>query len=496
MKRLVDLVDRGVLDDQFSPAGTPNTIFSRKWPTYHNFVAETTEVSYQGNAAWGQRITVNLSRYNVQGDMLQWICVRFKPLTWLPGDVSEKLFAGTWSYANPAQAWMWASSLGSIAIKQVEFQIGDTTIETIPGEFLDIWSRQWMDGGRAGLWDLDVYGQLGTNQIRDTNNEPWTTLQATEDGYVYSWLPLSFFKRPSSPFPIIACGDQEIRLQITFRPFTEVIRMRATSRSSPTDSPLGRTIAFADITGPVPIPFDVQMPSAAPPFEDATVFAGIIHLEDPLRGRYLRDPFEMMYEPVKYMSFDIADQVATGNGTVLMQLRCTDFAGPIREICWVLRRKYVWGYNEWTNYGALLEDALVASNISAGTSTTVYQQPLMTNAVVMVDNAVFSDEAEDRYRIAYGLDHRGGARVGNGMVYGYVFGNAPGWDAENLQPAGTVNASRATIRLDLTVQVPPAPAKYDPAVAGAQGWVVHVFGINVNWMRFVNGRVGPLFAQI
>ena len=500
MKRLVDLVDRGVLDDEFTPGSSVETIFNRKWPTYHNFVSENTEVSYQGNAAWGQRITVNLSRFNVQADMVQWICVRFKPLTWLPGDVYARLYGGTWAYTDPAKAWMWASSLGSIAIKQVEFQIGDTTIETIPGEFLDIWSRQWMDGGRAGVWDLDIYGQLGVNQIRNTGNAPWTTLQPTEDGYVYSWLPLSFFKRPTSPFPVISSEGQEIRIQITFRPFHEVIRMRATARTSPTDSPLGRVIAFSDITGPVPIPYNVQIQAATPPFEDATVFAGVIHLEDPLRGRYLRDPFEMMYEPVKYTTFDVSDQVAASSASVLLQLRCTDFAGPIREICWFLRRKFVWDYNEWTNYGALLEDALANSNISAGTGTTVYQQPLMTNAVVMVDNAIFSDEAEDRYRIEYGLQHRGGVRVANGMVYGYTFGDAPGWDPQDLQPAGTVNASRSTIRLDLTITPPPVPDFYQPAingpVEGAQGWVVHVFGIGVNWMRFVNGRVGPLFSQL
>jgi hypothetical protein len=493
MKRLVDLVDRGVLDDEFTPGTTNNTIFRRVWPRYHNSVSETTEVAYQGNAAWGQRISIPVSLFNIHGDMLQWICVRFKPLSWVPGDVYARLYAGTWSYYDPARAWMWANSLGSIAIKQVEFQIGDTTIETIPGEFLDIWSRQWLDGGRAGIWDLDIYGQLGVNKIRDTTNAPWTTVQPTEDGYVYSWIPLAFLKRPTSPFPVISCGSQEVRILVTFRPFTEVIRMRATPRESPTETPLGQTIAFADITGPVPIPHDVQIQVGVPPFEDATVYAGIVHLEDPLRSRYLRDPFEMLYEPVKYTTFDIPDSVSATTGTVLMQLRLTEFAGPIREICWFIRRKFVWGYNEWTNYGALLEDDLAASNISAGTGVTVYQQPLMVSAQIMVDNAIWSDELEDQIRIDYGLGCRGGARVTSGMVYGYTFGSSK--SSQDLQPAGTVNASRSTIRLNLTIQAPPAPA-YGADVAGAQGWVVHVFGIGLNWMRFVNGAVGPLFSQV
>lgn len=498
MKRLVDLIDRGVLDDQFSPISTDSTIFQRTWPHYHNTVSETKELSYLGNATWGQRITVLLNRFNIKADFLQWLCVRIKPLTWVPGDVYSKLFSGSWGYYKPEQAWMWASSLGSIAIKQVEFEIGDTTIETIPGEYLDIWSRQWLDGGRAGIWDLDIYGQLGINQIRNTANAPWTTLQPTEDGYVYCWLPLVFLKRPTTPFPVVACGNKEIRVHITFRPFHEVIRMRATPRSSPTETPLGQTITFADLTGPLPIPHDVPIQTAAPAFEDATIYAGVAHIEDPLRSQYIRDPFEMIYEPVKYMTFDVPDSVASAGNPFVMQLRCTDFAGPIREICWVLRRKFVWDYNEWTNYGSLLEDDLADSKISAGSSTVVYQQPIMTRAVVMVDNAIWSDEAEDQYRADYGMEHRGGARVANGMVYGYTFGAG---DPEALQPAGTVNASRATIRLDLTIQPPSIPAFFTPttstcSLGSSQGWVVHVFGIGLNWMRFVNGQVGPLFSQI
>jgi hypothetical protein len=510
MKRLVDLVDRGLLDDEFSPSTTNNTIFHREWPRYHNATTDVVEVAYQGNATWGQRIMIPLTRY-AMGDMLQWLCLRFKPLTWLPGFVNANVSAGVWNYLYPEQAWMWASSLGSVAIQQVEFQIGDTTIETIPGEFLDIWSRQWMDGGRAGVWDLDIYGQLSPNQIRNTGAAPWTTLQPTEDGYVYSWIPLSFLKRPTSAFPLIAIEQQEVRVIITMRPFTEVIRKRASPRVSPTESPLGSKITFVDVTGsfgdpppdPIPtaIPYDIDISEIIPTFEDATVFAGVVHLEDPLRSAYLRDPFEVMYEPVKYTTFDIPDRVVGLSGNVLMQLKLTELTGPIREICWFIRRKYVWDYNEWTNYGALLEDELSQSSISAGGGSFAsipLQQPLMVSARILVDNAVWADELEDIYRIEYGLHHRGGVRISNGMVYGYVFGNAAGWDVQDIQPAGTVNASRSTIRLDLTIKPPSIPAFYNAEnpVEGAQGWVVHVFGIGINWMRFVNGRAGPLFSAI
>ena len=486
MKRLVDLVDRGIRDDSFTPATTDNTIFQRRWPNNHNAVPDIMEIGYQGNAAWGQRITVLLTRYGT-GDLLQWLCLRLKVRSWLPAELQSKLNAGTWDYADSDSAWLWASSLGSVAIQKIEFQVGSTTIETIPGEYMDIWSRQWMDGGRAAVWDSDIYANIPPSQIRNTANPPWKLLHPTEDGYVYCWLPLSFLKRPGTSLPLIAIGEQEIRVHITLRPFADVIRMRATPRTSPTQTPLGQTIAFVDNSGPTPIPYDVTMPLTPPTFEDATILAGVVHIEDPLRSSYLRVPIEMLYEPVRYTTFDIPERLSSSNVPVSMQIRLDEFSGPIREICWFIQRKSVWRFNEWTNYGALLEDALIDSNISTGNGSTIpFQRPLMTHARVLVDNAVWRDEKEEWYRLKYGLAHRGGVRVSNGMIYGYVLGDAAGWVAQDLQPAGTVNTSKSTIRLDLTIQPP----------AQSEGWVVHVFGIGLNWLRFVNGRVGPLFSPI
>jgi hypothetical protein len=77
------------------------------------------------------------------------------------------------------------------------------------------------------------------------------------------------------------------------------------------------------------------------------------------------------------------------------------------------------------------------------------------------------------------------------MVYGFVLGEAANWKAEDLQPAATVNASRADLRLDLTMMAP----QPTPGVPYVGGWELHVIGIGVNWMRFVNGLAVPLFKD-
>jgi hypothetical protein len=228
-----------------------------------------------------------------------------------------------------------------------------------------------------------------------------------------------------------------------------------------------------------------------PGFEDVTVLVGVVHTEDPLRSSYLRTPLELMYEQVRYAHFDLPDGLTQpSTTTVTMNFPLREFNGPIREICFFLRRKGVWRFNEWTNYGSLAEDDFYPQYQTTGGAVPA-QQPILVSAQLMVGNAVWRDETENWWRLEYGLNHRGGVRLTGGFVYGFALGDAANWKAEDLQPAGTVNASRADMRLTLTMQAPLPVVGNDYF----RGWDVHVFGIGVNWMRFVKGLAVPLFKD-
>lgn len=488
IKRLVDLVDRGPEDAYFFPASAQTTLFRRVWSRYHNAVHEIVELGYLGHCAWGSRITVPL-RARESGDLLQWLCLRLKPRSWLGSDLESKFAAGTWNYADVSAGWIWAGGLGSVAIAKVEWEIGDAVVESWPGEWMDVWSRRSVDLGREAVWDADLYGAVPAPLLRDTGR---TTTSPTEDGYVYCWLPLTFLRRPQTAFPLVAVGEHmEVKVHITLRPFAEVVRRRSVARTSCDETPLGTVVRVVDQTGDTPIPWDVRLPARVPEFEEVSVLAGVVHLEDPLRGSYMREPIEMMYEPVVHMTFD----VPTGEGTtVAIQCPLRELNGPVRELVFFLRRKGVTAYNEWTNYGLLLEPALVETarshppgNARSGLRGLLeempVQRPLLQRARLMVGNAIFRDEEEAWWRYEPALQLPGGVRLSGGMVYGHQFGDAARWSADDFQPAGTVNASRAALRLDLDVT--PVP----------EGWEVHVFAVCVNWMRFVNGVVGPLFKD-
>lgn len=506
VKRFVDLVDRGPEDDTFFPAASNATVFRRPWKTHHNVVPEIVEIGYQGDVAWGQRITVRLTRQD-SGDLLQWVCLRLRPASWLGPALERKITGGGWEYADLSGAWMWADSLGSVAIQRVELEIGDTLVDSWPGEWMDIWSRLWLDLGRAPGWDADMYGKLPTWVQHDVGRPAWTTVSPTEDGYVYCWLPLAFLRRTATPFPLVALADsQEMRLHITLRPFADVVRRRLEPRTSPTEVPLGQIIVVNDVTGATPIPYEFRLPLTQPGFHEVNVFAGVALTEDPLRSSLMRLPQEIMYEPVTHMRFDVPTGLTRWRGDVsggcaqTAHMTCVldGLNGPQRKIIFFLRRRAVWQYNEWTNYGALLEpqlNATVLEDADGLIARPIAQQvPLLAGARLSVGNAIWNDDDERWWRIDFGLEHRGGVRAANGMVYGFEFGSASNMRFEDLQPAGTVNASRAEIKLDLDITVPP-PAVGDTCDETGSEWEIHVFGVGLNWMRFVNGMAVPLFKD-
>lgn len=466
IKRSVDIVDRTPEDEFFTPLVSDTSVFHRPQTLSHNAVQEIVELGYRGNAAWGQRITVNLRRTET-GDILQWLCLRLTPRSWLPPDIEERIGRGEMTYADASGAWTWAASLATRAIQRIEFEIGDTLVESWGGEWMDVWSRIALDAGRAGTWDADIYAQAPSWVIRDVGRPAWTATRPTEDGYVYCWFPLALFRHQGGlPLSAIDEKHQDVRVHITLRPFEELVRRRAVARISPCETPLGSTQVFLDVTGGTPIPWVRTLDTAVPRFEELSVLAGVLHIDGERRV-----PREILFNPVYHSQFD--SPVPVGSGLTTMNLTLSSLNGPIREIVWFLRRKGAWAFAEWTNYGARLE------------VTEIVQRPLMTKARLRIDNSTWRDDDEVWWRMEYGQSKRGGVRAAAGMVYGYSFGEAARWSPDSIQPAGTINASKVSVRLDIVVDASLAP----------EGWEVHVFGIGVNWLRIQAGQAGLLFSD-
>ena len=506
IKRLVSLVDRGDADEYFYPVAAPNTTFLPNFKPYHNFANETVELPYTGAANWGQRITFTLP-FPWMGDCLSWISLRFTPNHWLPGDAIQGLLDVTpyrWTYQTGDKTWMWAANLGTSAIALVEMEVNGIVVEQWSGDWIDIWQRVYLDSSRSAGWVDSVVGTInrpnpsttptfanqmgGTTfsdyasseatsvQVPDVTNEQ--TILPTEDGSVYAHFPFWFARRKNAAFPIASIqGEGNVRFHVTFRAFNDVIRKIGKPRVCD-ENMLGSTVTFNDNTTTIPFDNSVDLLRTPPPFKDAILMCGFTHLEGELRQAYIHRPHEILIEPVINISFSEPLKYVINTGmsdTITVSLPLEAANGPVREVIWFLRRKANYKFNSWTNYGAYLEDEV----------DPIYcpQRSLLVKAVLRVGAVVWADQDELWWRSRGALQHPGGIQLLNSYIYAYSFANDP----SKFGPTGSMNASRAEMRLDLTIAPPIGIADNE--------WEVQVFVVSHNWMRFQNGMAERLFTD-
>ena len=478
MKKLVSLLDRGYADDYFYPQDCQNTVFQPEFQPYYNFTQETVELPYTGAAAWGQRITFSMP-FPTLGDCLSWITLRFSPNSWLPGDAINYLTQsqpGRWNYADGG-AWMWTDRLASAALALVEMEVNGVVIEKWSGDWIDIWQKVYLDKSRSAGYVDSISGSSpeGSAAAEVDNNK---LVSPTEDGNVYIYLPFWFSRRKNAAFPLVSVqGEGQVRFHITFRKFEDVIR-RVSGPRACGETMLGSTANLVNINGIIPETAAYVIPGTAPSLKSAVLVCGLIQLESELRKAYIHNAHEVLWDSVINIPFEepIKYALNTGGGdTITVSLPLDAANGPVREIIWFVRRKAIYKYNSWSNYGAYMEDEV----------DPVFkpQRPLLKRAVIRMGAVVWADQDELWWRQRGALSHPGNSQMMSSYVYAYSFGDDP----VKFGPNGTVNASRTPLRLDLTVQ---PPADVDDAA-----WEVQVYVLAYNWIRFQGGLAQRLFSD-
>lgn len=461
MRKLVSLVDRGAFDNIVYPQNERSTVWQPNFKPYHNFTTDIVTWPFSGGAEWGKRITFTVP-YPWETDMISWIALRFKPDHWLTTTDYRHLYTvQDWSYRVPAQEWVWAENLGSVAIERAELEIDGVTVEQWSGDWINVWGKTAYDCNKGVGWDTDMMGPVG----------------GSEDGYVYAYLPFWFAKWINVSFPLISTA-RPVRIHITFRPFHQVVRMRGTDKSSCDQTPLGSTFQVNDLSVPFNRVLPVTVPQKVPQMSEAELVCGTALLDGELRKAYRDIPHELFMSPVVEMDFSEPLKYTIGvpqGDRILIGLPLTAANGPIRQIIWFVRRKAARDLRaDWTNYSAILD----------GTEDPDFNPPapLLSHAQLLVGTAVWADQSEAWWRSTGALPLAGGIRAYGNYVYAYNFTEKP----KAFDPAGSVNASRVDLRLNLEIQQP----------AGENNeWEVKVFLVGTNWMRFENGLANQLFMD-
>jgi len=472
LKKLVSLVDRSDFDNTVYPADATQTKFQGTAKPYHNFTKEMIVLPFSGRPDWGQRITFEVP-WPWQADLLNWVALRLKPNSWLTTDVIQRLStdANEWEPVDPANFWIWANGIGTIAIERAEMEVDGIILESFSGDWLNVWNKTHNGVNRAIGFDDSIYGERAKLSV--------SNIQVSEDGYVYCYLPFMFSRYNNTPFPLCSTrGPNTVRFHITLRPFSKVVR----KLSNPLlcdETPINKQFTIRDNTYRFLKRTVVNTYDRIPTFSAADVLCGVSHIDGDLRKEYIEQPHEIMVNPVVESSFNEPLKYTINTSvkdTIKISLPLPDANGPLKQILFFIRRKAaIDHYNDWNNYSAML----------SGEADTVWnpEKPLLQRAQLMAGTAVWADEAEQWWRASANSVLPGGVRGYGSYIYGYNFAEKP----TEFAPSGSLNASRVDLKLNLTVTPP----------AGGQNteWTVSVFIISTNWIRFQNGIANMLFSD-
>ena len=470
LKKIVSLVDRGAFDEFVYPSNAELTVFQPSKPhnAYHNYTQETVTWPFVGHLAWGSRITFDVP-WPWQTDFLNWIALRLKPASWLSGTAQRHLGSelADWVPLDPLNVWVWANSLGTVAIERAEMEVDGVIVEQFSGDWLNVWNKTMHSATQGAAFDDAVYGS--TYKTPNINN-----IQVSDDGYVYCYLPFWFAKHVNTAYPLLSSkGPHSLRFHITLRPFDEVVRKIGTPRACD-ETPLGQTFKVRDYSFPFRKFKDVVVDPIVPGFIAADMVAGVSNIDGELRKAYVEAPHEILMEPVSEQVFaePLKYTINKPEGNSINVGLPLAANGPLRQILFFLRRNNVSDFNDWNNYGATAQPDPVWNP----------ERPLLEHAQLMVGTAVWADQPERWWRAAGNLALPGGVRGYGNYVYAYNFAEKPA----DFNPSGSLNASRADLRLNLRVSSP-------GATLGE--WSVHVFLVGTNWMRFQNGLANLLFMD-
>jgi len=470
---LLDITPRDFQDNNYTPLSADKTWWIPNQKRLEPFTMSMQQFPFRGPTGFGQRFSFDLKSVGC-GDLLLSTVLQIDLGHWLSETDILRLESG--KYEITSDPWFYANSLGSVILERAEFEVNDQTLEIVDGDFLNVSSLLFQDiNSQFGL-STDGLGRVPLSDLLKTpTTKPFPTQSRT------LFIPLPFFFqriRLAESFPLLACKEGSVRINIILRPFHECVRILSGRRASCDDTPLGKTVNITNYLNKAQIYQTSQSSTVIPQFKGIQLITYAAHTDGPMRQKILRSPFELMTRSVSTFHFAEPLKYAINKSTsdtISVQLPL-EINHPIEEILWFVRRKATANNNEWTNYSAVV----------SAEYDPVYNPlaPLLHRASIQFNGIEMINAEETWFRQHIALKHKGGISAFENYIYGYSFSKNPG----EHQPSGTVNASRLqSVRLNLEIQPPGGVYEQD--------WEVKVFVISLQWLRFQDGLTNKMYTD-
>ena len=408
---LLQLVAYGSQDVYIT--GQPQVTFFRVVYRRHtNFAMESMEQTLTGTADFGRKVSCLVAR---NGDLIHkaYLEIDLPALT----ASSSKLVA-------------WTRNIGHVMIDEVSVEIGGAIIDRHYGQWLTIYNELTQTAEKE-----DAYSVMIGNTAALTT--PASSIPAAT---LYVPLVFWFARNPGLSLPLIALLHHDVRINISFRPFSEL---------------------YAQYTPPsgggVPA-FDGSALSTTPSLTNVTLYIDYIFCDAPERRMFAQMNHEYLIEQLQFIGAS-----SESNSAVREKL---SFSHPTKELIWVIQpdANVVGGRNRWTDFtDAGTSDA----NAYAG------NDPMVDGKIQLGAHDRITTRKAGYFNLVQ--PYYSHTRVPSTGIYLYSFALKP----EEHQPSGSINMSRIeSITLQLTLGT------------GSSAVRVFPYCVNYNILRITAGMGG------
>jgi hypothetical protein len=325
----------------------------------------------------------------------------------------------------------YVNSIGNALIETITIEVGEQEIDKQTGEFMELWSQLSVPPGQKDAYD---------NMIGRTN----IYVAPQNFGPQRVVIPLQFWfcRNPGSYLPLLALQYHPIRINIKLRPLQDMAYFGSASEAC--------------------------VPSALNPasIQSIIMWGDYIYLDTEERRKFVSTQMEYLIEQVQYTP-RVAIPASTAQVSVKM-----DFNHPIKELIWTVQRDEMTAQHEYFNY----------SNLAITDISPLPRTDNMLEAKLQFDG---QDRFETRtapfFRLIQPYQRHTNTPVLS-FIYVYSFALRP----EDVQPSGTVNASRLDT-MNLLITLNPTTT---PPIGNCHSII---YATNYNVFRVIDGFGGLLF---
>lgn len=423
---LMQLVAYGAQDVYLT--GNPQiTFFKVVYRRHTNFAVESIQQTFNGSADFDRKVTATISR---NGDLITNVYLQVE-MPKIPDSVDGAYYV---------------NSVGHALMKTVELEIGGQRIDKHYSEWLEIWAQLTTPAEkRAGY--KEMVGMFdGTPLYR---------------GGSTLYVPLQFFfnRNPGLALPLIALQYHEVKINIDFRKFSELV--------------WGETITD----------------SSSMKLGDCSLWVDYVYLDTDERRRFAQVSHEMLIEQLQFTGDESVPEV-NANSTKTEKYRM-NFNHPVKELVWVYRSDAAERDNDYFNFTLDTEKTgskndqdftwqetpnTLTTQVGPGAGT----DPVKEAKILLNGHDRFTERAGSYFRLVQPYQHH--TCVPNKHIYVYSFALKP----EEHQPSGTCNFSRIdNATLSLTFG----------GTDGISSGKVKIFAVNVNVLRIMSGMGGLAYSN-